>query len=105
MPFPFLPAGIVVAVAFLGAVFAVFGVALRLLGGVTSAGHSIATGVAAGLRDWSHPAPPSRPTSSPAAMPPSGIDMRADVAAVAAAGDASPFDDGAAAVATERVHR
>ena len=56
MPFPFLPAGLLLAVAVLGGAFAIFALALRLIGrAAITARDSIAPGIVAGLRTWSQP--------------------------------------------------
>ena len=71
MPFPFIPAGVVLALAVLGGAFALFGLALRGLDrAATSARHSIAPGLVAGMRQWSHDRhEPTRPVSSSPAPP------------------------------------
>ena len=70
MPFPFLPAGLVLAVAVLGGAFAGFGLALKLIDRTAlTARTSIAPGIVTGLRNWSHQQE-ARPTSSPAASEP-----------------------------------
>ena len=84
MPFPFLPAGAVLALAVLVGAFALFGLALRGLDrAATSARHSIAPGLVAGLRQWSHPRQePSRPVSSSPAAPDADIEEVAAPASV-----------------------
>ena len=55
MPFPFLPGGLLLALSVLGGALAIFGVLLHLLDkAASSARGSIAAGLEAGLRTWSH---------------------------------------------------
>ncbi len=70
MPFPFLPAGIVLALAVLGGAFAGFGLALHLLDrAALTARTSIAPGIVSGMRNWTHQQQRSGRVSSPAAEP------------------------------------
>jgi hypothetical protein len=68
MPFPFLWIGAVTAGLFLGAVFGMFGLALRLVTRTSSGVRStVLPGLVSGFRDWASGGPdghePSRPVS------------------------------------------
>jgi hypothetical protein len=53
MPFPFFPGGAMLALAFLGFVLAIFGLALKALDrAATGATTSIAMSIVTGLRGW-----------------------------------------------------
>lgn len=68
MPFPFLPAGLVLAAAILGSAYALFTLFLRAFDRAAfTARNSIAPGIVAGLRTWSHDPVPERRASSRAA--------------------------------------
>lgn len=76
MPFPFIPIGVVLALAVLGGAFALFALAFRGLDrAATSARHSIAPGLVAGMRQWADSrGEPSRPVSSSPAAPGPDVD-------------------------------
>jgi hypothetical protein len=77
MPFPFVWLGAVVAGVFLTTVFAVFGIALRLLSRTTTeARETVLPGLVSGFRDWTQGAGPAiRRMISPRAEGPSGPDV------------------------------
>jgi hypothetical protein len=110
MPFPFLPAGLVLAAAVLASAYAVFTLFLRVFDRAAfTARNSIAPGIVAGLRTWSHDPLADRVTSSPAAAQAPGL-RRADVARAAAdAASAAIVElvdlDDAGAVPMETVRR
>ncbi len=110
MPFPFLPAGLVLAAAVLASAFALFTLFLRLFDRAAfTARNSIAPGIVAGLRTWSHDPLAERMASSPAAEQAPGL-RPADAARAAAdapsAGIVELVDlDDAGAVPMETVRR
>jgi len=56
MPFPFFPGGLLLALAVLGAVMVLFGLALRALDWTIDATRgSAVVGIVSGLRDWQMP--------------------------------------------------
>jgi hypothetical protein len=69
MPFPFMPAGLLLAVTVLGTAMAAFGLALKAMDwSIDAVRRSPLTGIVSGLRDW-QASPPTRtgsPPSSPA---------------------------------------
>ena len=70
MPFPFLPVGLMLALAVLGGAFAAFGLALHLLDrAALTARTSIAPGIVSGMRNWTHQQPLDRRVSSPTPEP------------------------------------
>ena len=70
MPFPFLPAGVILALAVLGGAFAAFGLALHLLDrAALTARRSIAPGLVSGMRNWTNQQPRGHRVSSPTQEP------------------------------------
>ncbi|HET9520437.1 MAG TPA: hypothetical protein VFO73_05255 [Candidatus Limnocylindrales bacterium] len=69
MPFPFIPAGLLLAITVLGATLVAFGLALKSLDwSIDAVRRSALTGIVSGLRDWQGhpdgpdlPAPPTSP--------------------------------------------
>jgi hypothetical protein len=65
MPFPFIPAGLLLAVTVLGTAIAAFGLALKAMDwSIDAARRSPLTGIVSGLRDW-HGSPPTATDSPP----------------------------------------
>ena len=102
MPFPFLPGGIVLALAVLGGAFAVFGLALRAMDRAwLGARNTMAVGLVAGMRQWStaRREPEGHLSSSPAS-PDDGLERDEGPA------DEGPEEvDGPSDLALERVRR
>jgi hypothetical protein len=68
MPFPFIPAGLLLALTVLGASIATFGLALKAMDwSIDAARRSPLTGIVSGLRDWQ--GSPSTATDSPPSSP------------------------------------
>lgn len=84
MPFPFLPGGVLLAVAVLGGALTVFGLVLWTMDrAIVASRRSMLTGLVAGFQAWTAAQPSSagRPgaaeamTPSPAAGSPAGIEI------------------------------
>ncbi len=96
MPFPFIPAGLLLAIAVLGIALVVFGLALKALDwSIDAARRTALPGIVTGLRHWQNqPGAPAAP-SPPAAAAPSPPEVHEAVAAL----------EGLEAVAPEGTHR
>ena len=77
MPFPFLPAGLLLSVTVLGTALAAFGLALKAMDwSIDAARRSPLTGIVSGLRDWQGSPPiatdsaPSSPTEAEESVAP-----------------------------------
>jgi hypothetical protein len=70
MELPFIPAGLLIALAVLGGTLVVFGLALKALDWTIDASRDTAlAGIVAGLRDWRMTAEPDDPTAPASAIP------------------------------------
>jgi hypothetical protein len=67
MPFPFLPGGVLLAIAVLGGALTVFGLVLRAMDTALTAGRrSMLPGLVSGLRTWAEASPPELDPPAPA---------------------------------------
>ena len=71
MPFPFLPAGLLLAITVLGATLVAFGLALKSLDwSIDAVRRSALTGIVSGMRNWQgHPDAAALPAILPSPSP------------------------------------
>jgi hypothetical protein len=100
MTFPFIPGGVLLALAVLGGAILLFGLALKALDwSIDGVKGSMLSGVVSGLRDWEGGSrPPQAPAASPNSM--ASPDEPTEDDATLDAQDAT----GAGVVTLERVH-
>jgi hypothetical protein len=66
MPFPFVPGGVLLALAVLAGAMTVFGLALRAMDRAFAVGRrSVLPGLVSGLRNWTPPSPSADATDEP----------------------------------------
>jgi hypothetical protein len=74
MPFPFIPGGLLLALAVLGGAIVLFGLALKALDWTIDAGRgSAVVSIVLGLRDWQAPGEPSETIGRSAPWAPSAL--------------------------------
>jgi Flp pilus assembly protein protease CpaA len=79
MPFPFLPGGVLLAVAVLGGALTIFGLALRAMDHAVTASRSMLPGLVAGLGTWTGTRPASSAPTAATTMASSAAGPSAEI--------------------------